>query len=290
MSAFKHVALTSRSEIVEKERTLQRIVASVEAADATVCIDLERCVVPSLKHCTCFRELKGVDLILILGGDGTILRTVRELKDFSIPLLSINQGRVGFLAEVDAEEIETLIPELLRGKYIVEERHMLQCRVLRKGKEVLTGHVLNEVVIHQGAIARLIDLKTSINGNPLTEYRADGIIIATPTGSTAYNLAAGGPIVHPTLEATILTPISPYAFSQKPLVIPGNHEVTVEVLPRESKFEDITLSLTFDGQVHHTLLSGDHIITTNHEEKVRFLRRKKDAFYASIRRKLKWGE
>jgi NAD+ kinase len=287
--AFRRIGLTCRSVIERKEELLDRIVRVVEGAGADICIDAQRCDVPLLKRCNRFEELKELDLIIILGGDGTILRTVRELKDFSIPLLAVNRGRVGFLAEVDTKDIATLLPPLLGGAHTIEERQMLQCRVERNGKTIIFGHVLNEVVIHQGAIARLIDLRASVNGAPLTDYRADGIIIATPTGSTAYNLAAGGPIVHPTLETMILTPINPYAFSQKPLVIPAAEEVSVEILPRESKFEDITVSLTFDGQVHHPLCGGDRITVSRHPEKIRFLRLTKDTFYDAIRRKLQWG-
>ena len=287
---FHHIALTARSEIQDKEVTLQQIVQAVESTGADLCIDPVHCDVPALKKCKRFEELKNFDLIIILGGDGTTLRAVRDLKDFSTPLLTVNRGTVGFLAEVDTNEIETLMPELLKGNGTIEERQMLTCHVLRDGNDIIQGHVLNEVVISQGAIARLIELKTSIGGQPLAIFRADGLIIATPTGSTAYSLAAGGPIVHPRSHETILTPINAHAFNQKPLVIPSDEEIDVEILPRESKFEHIEVSLTLDGQTHHPLKRGDHVIVTEHPERIRFLKRKRDTFYETLRGKLGWGE
>jgi NAD+ kinase len=155
---------------------------------------------------------------------------------------------------------------------------------------MMKGHALNEVVISQGAIARVIELKTAVNGTPLTTFRADGIIIATPTGSTAYNLAAGGPILHPTCRETVITPINAHGLGRRPLVVPSVTEIAVEVLHRGKKFGDVKVSLTLDGQSHHELQSEDRIIITEHPNTVRFLRRKKDTFYEALRTKLRWGE
>lgn len=290
MKPFRRIALISRSEIPGKEETLKKIVEIVEKAGGEIHIDPVHCDVPALAKCKRFKELRGFDLIIILGGDGTTLRTVQELKDFSIPLFTVNRGTVGFLAAADTEELESILPSVLRGEGIVEEREMLLCRIQRKGKELLRNLALNEVVVSQGAIARLIFLKTTVNGEPLTTFRADGLIIATPTGSTAYSLSAGGPIVHPAVQAIILTPINPHAFNQKPLEIPSTEEIAIEIPARESRYEDCEVSLTLDGQTHHALEPGDQVIVTRHSERVRFLRQSRDTFYEALRGKLGWGE
>jgi NAD+ kinase len=288
--AFQHIGLTSRSEFVDKEGLLQKIVRICEEAGAEVQIDPLRCSIPELQTCKTFKELSDLDLIIVLGGDGTTLRTVRELKDPRIPLLTINRGTVGFLASLDVTEIESTLPPLLEGKGIIEDRQLLACRVMRDGKEVLQGIALNEIVVSQGAIARLIELSVNVNNEPLTVFRADGLIVASPTGSTAYSLSAGGPIVHPEIPAIVLTPINPHAFAQRPLLIPATKTVDITILPRESKFEHVQVSLTFDGQIHHALERGDHLKCAMHPARVRFLKRKTDSFFSSLREKLGWGE
>jgi NAD+ kinase len=286
---FQRIAITARSDFSAKEATLDRLVRVLESLGCDVSIDPARCDVPLLHRCRRFKGLENIDLVIIVGGDGTVLRTARELKDLRIPLLTVNHGTVGFLAELGTNEIEQELPETLHSGTL-EERQLLSCLVLHEGETVLEGQVLNEIVISQGAIARLIELRTTVSGQPLTVFRADGVIIATPTGSTAYSLAAGGPIVHPKIAAAILTPINAHAFSQKPLVIPADEEVDVEVLPRESKFEHIDVSLTLDGQVHHSLHRGDHVHVKAHPECLKFLRRRRDTFYETLRGKLGWGE
>ena len=158
----------------------------------------------------CDSESKGnFDLLISIGGDGTILRSVRELKNFDVPVLGILSGTVGFLSELKLSEAETLIPSFLRGEGAIDERSILQVSVLRGGKSIFAGHALNEAVISQGSIARLMKLKSRVNGEELADYLADGLIISTPTGSTAHSIAAGGPIVHPSMKAVILNPINP---------------------------------------------------------------------------------
>ena len=284
------IALTARSEFEGKDEILKEIAAIAEKAKVTVAVDRARCDIPALKNYEKYDELRGFDLIIVVGGDGTILRTVKEMKEFATPLLTVNTGTIGFLSELPADEGLREFPKFLAGGAQSDDREMLSCRVLRKGKEIITGHALNEIVVSQGAIARLIQLKTTINNVPFTTFRADGIIISTPTGSTAYNLAAGGPILHPSSAEIIITPINPHTLTQKPLGIPSHSHVTVEVLRRESSHEDVRISLTIDGQTHHEIARGDHVEITTHPEKIRFLRKEKDSFYETLRDKLGWGE
>lgn len=292
MQRFRTVGLTVKSDIPQKDAIVQRVLAVLRREDIRVLVDAKR-----MRNAPCvkgLRPLRGkklaIDLLIVIGGDGTIFRAVRELGTCSIPILGINRGAIGFLSEIDLDEIESVLPQLLRGQGTFDERRLLSIAAYRGRKLVFAGDVLNEAVIAQGAIARLLHLKTSVQGEALTTYRADGLIIATPTGSTAYSLSAGGPIVHPHLSAIILTPINPHSFTQKPIVLPGSHSVTAEVFQKENKFIDTEVSLTLDGQVYHPLRRKDRIVAHLGDRTVSFLRRKQDTFFHTLRMKLKWGE
>lgn len=290
MMHYRRIGVTVKSDIPAKDAIVEGVIRILRKTGADIRIDRKRVRgVPSAKGLKAFHGTGEIDLLLILGGDGTILRTIREMECFSVPILSINRGNIGFLAEMSVGEAPRLLPKFLRGEGIVDERRALRVIARRGTGTVIEGFVLNEAVISQGTIARLIDLKTTVNGEPLTTFRADGLILATPTGSTAYTLAAGGPIVHPQVQAAILTPINSHSFSQKPIVIPGDHRIEVEVLGRGAKFGAVDVSMTLDGQAYAALHPGDRIFATVSEHTVKFLRRKKETYYATLRSKLKWG-
>jgi NAD+ kinase len=284
------VGITARSDIGDLDKTLKHVIEILKECGATVKIDGKRSSRLGTGKMPVFKSHSDIDLLIVLGGDGTILRTVRELKDFSVPILSINKGTVGFLAELTVSEITHMIPRFLRGEGKVEERSLLEITATRGRKKLWKGKVLNEAVVSQGAISRLIDLQTSVNGDDLATFHADGVIIATPTGSTAYSLAAGGPIVDPELKATILTPINPHSFSQKPIVLPGTDEVDITIFTKQNKFSDVQVSLTLDGQTYVTLQRNDVVHATVSSETVKFLRRNDETFFSTLRNKLKWGE
>jgi len=290
---YKNIALTARADLPEKEEILTKIKQIVEDAGANICIDPKRCDdIPSLKTCKKYDTLKDVDLIIAAGGDGTILSVVREIEDYSIPILSIHHGTLGFLTEVDADEIDSALPKLLNEGGVIEERQLLQISIEENGERREVGNVLNEAVVNQGGISRLIDLYTKIDGKELTTFRSDGLILATPTGSTAYSLAAGGTIVHPhlTSHATVMTPINPHNFRQKPIVIPGNQEIEIEVLTKDNSYRTVEVNLTLDGQLHFPLKRGQKVCVCAYKESIKFLRRSSDVFYERLRKKLGWGE
>lgn len=287
---YRKIGITVRSDISEKESVLQYVTAIIEKTGATVLLDPQRSIIPELKDRGTYTSGSEIDLLLIIGGDGTILRSIREMDNFAIPILSINKGTVGFLSEMTVSQAEERIPYFLMGKGIIEERSMLEVSAMRGNNSLWKGKVLNEAVVSQGAISRLIDLETRVNGEPLTTFHSDGLIIATPTGSTAYSLAAGGPIVHPEMQATILTPINPHSFTQKPLILPAEHTVDVTILTKPNKFSDIQVSLTLDGQTYVTLQGNDVVHVEKSSDSAKFLRMHEETYFTTIRSKLKWGE
>ncbi|MEI8230322.1 MAG: NAD(+)/NADH kinase [Candidatus Peregrinibacteria bacterium] len=292
MKPFQRIGVTVKSALDHKDEAVTRVMKILRREKKTVLIDGERLSgLSCTKGCELMQGMKGIDLLIVIGGDGTVLRTVREIDDFRIPILSVNRGTVGFLAEVELNEADRILPELLSGNGMIDTRSLLKIQAIRGTKTVFRGVALNEAVIAQGTIARLIDLQTKLNGESLTTYLADGLIIATPTGSTAYSLAAGGPIVHPTFRsAMILTAINPYSFSQKPIVISGDSTVEALVHVRAKKFADVDINLTLDGQMYVPLQDGDRIRATIAPQTLRFLRRKQDTFLHTLRTKLRWGE
>jgi NAD+ kinase len=292
MLQYKRIGLTVKSRLAGKDDALVRVCAILSDMGAEVLFDPKRadeisCAEGMPRYS---EDQSDIDLLFVIGGDGTILRAVREMRNFAVPILSVNRGTVGFLAETNMEEAAELVPKLLSGEGVIEERYLLAVHATRGSKDVFSGFALNEAVIAQGTIARLVDLRTTVNDEPVTTYHADGLIVATPTGSTAYSLAAGGPIVHPGLPATILTPINPHSFSQKPIVIPGSSMVQVDVCIPSTKFEDFEVFLTIDGQISIALRDGDNIRAKMNDHTVKFLRRKEDTFFGTLREKLKWGE
>ncbi len=287
MPAYKRIGLTVKSELDHRDESLQMVLRLLEQHGCEVFVDPERC--PTKGH-KILGSGAAIDLLVVLGGDGTILRAVRENAFCGVPMLSINRGDLGFLTELSLDEAESAVPALLQGKGVLDERSLITVSIHRGNAVASTHDVLNEAVIAQGSIARLVHLKTSVDNEPLTTYRSDGLIIATPTGSTAYSLAAGGPIVHPHHSALILTPINSHSFSQKPLVLPGTSVVEVEILDRPTKYADLNVILTLDGQTSLKLENADRISARTSKTTVSFLRRKHDTFLGTLRGKLHWGE
>lgn len=291
MVKYKKIGLTVKSGLDFKSEALVKIRSLLESMGSEILIDPKRVEgVHEAEGLRPYESIEDIDLLVVVGGDGTVLRAVRELSNFKTPILSINRGTMGFLAEIEYEELDDILPKILNGGGMVEERRILRVVAERNGKNIHKGFALNEAVIAQGTIARLVDLKTRVNEEDLATFHADGLIASTPTGSTAYSLAAGGPIVHPTLAATILTPINPHSFSQKPIVLPSDYKIDIEVLAKVNKFQDTKVVLTLDGQAYIPLQNRDIIKICGCDDTVKFLRRKQDSFFGTLRQKLKWGE
>jgi NAD+ kinase len=225
------------------------------------------------------------DMVIVFGGDGTFLSIARQMIWKSIPILGVNLGTLGFLTEVKVDEVYETLEGVLKGKYTVEERSMLEACVKRQGKELFCLPVLNDVVITKSAIARVIDFQLSLAGVPVARLKADGLIASTPTGSTAYSLAAGGPIVHPKVGAIVITAICPHSLNVRPLVIPDDAIVDVELLMKEGD-----IMLTLDGQFGYELHQGDHISITKYKRhSVMIVRSPKRDYFELLRTKLSLG-
>lgn len=225
------------------------------------------------------------DIIMIFGGDGSLLRTVQQVKRFETALVSLNMGRLGFFAAGRGKEYRKIIDAIIEGHYEIDQRMMIRCTVIREGKRVFSKRCLNEATIARDALARMISLKTTVNEMNLATYIADGLIIATPTGSTAYSLSAGGPIVSPLLDSIILTPISPHSFTQKPVVLPSSSRIKVSLA---SSFDRV--SLTVDGQIGISLKEGDLVKVKKSTKALKLLQiSKKNAYFQTLRKKLNWG-
>lgn len=236
---------------------------------------------------SCPREemSKWADLLIVLGGDGTLLSAVRYLDGENVPILGVNLGGLGFLTEITLEELYPVLERTLEGKVETEKRMKLNATVLRHGKKEGEYAVLNDIVISKSVLARIVNLRNSINGIYVTTYRGDGVIISTPTGSTAYSLAAGGPIVYPSMDSVLITPICPHTLTNRPLLIPDRATVEFTLETEESD-----VRLTLDGQVGCALLPFDRVVITKAKSHVFFVKSPFKDYFEILRTKLKWGE
>lgn len=226
-----------------------------------------------------------VEMIIVLGGDGTLLSVARQVWNKNIPILGVNLGGLGFLTEITLDELYSVLERVLRDDFEINEREILKAGVIRRGKRIAEFIVLNDAVINKGALARIIDLETTINGEYLSTFRSDGLIISTPTGSTAYNLSAGGPIVYPSLHTIIITPICPHTLTIRPIIIPD--DVKIRALLKSSN-EEVTLTL--DGQQGFTLKFEDVVEVGKAEGRILLIKSPYRHYFELLREKLKWGE
>jgi NAD+ kinase len=254
------------------------LTAVLEKETAGLCPD--RVTAPVLKP-----ELPGqVDLLLVLGGDGTLLSMARLVGDLGVPILGVNLGGLGFLTALTLDELFPALEAFLRDGLIIEDRMMLGARVFRQGERLGEYVALNDVVITKSAMSRIINLEVAVEGEFATGYRADGLIVSTPTGSTAYCLSAGGPIVFPTMDAVVLTPICSHTLTNRPIVLPGGLSVEVKLL------SDQDVMLTLDGQVGLALKPADIVQIRPAAARIHLVRPPQKHFFSVLRTKLKWGE
>lgn len=225
-----------------------------------------------------------VDLIIVLGGDGTLISVARQVGELNVPILGINLGRLGFLTEITRDEMPEMLERVIREDYEVSDRMMIDAIIHRNGTEVGKYTVLNDVVINKGALARIIDIETFVDGRHLSTYKADGLIVSTPTGSTGYNLAAGGPIIYPEINSLLISPICPHTLTNRPIMVWSQSVIELKV-----KFENDVVFFTADGQVGRKLLPGDVVEVRRSEARTHLVTSPSKDYFEILRTKLSWG-
>jgi NAD+ kinase len=228
---------------------------------------------------------ESIELLIVLGGDGTLLSAARSLHGHRVPILAVNLGGLGFLTSITLDELYPMLEQVFEEKHLIGERMMLEAEIWRRSALLENHTALNDAVANKGALARMLDFDVDVDGDHVGRYRADGIIVATPTGSTAYSLAAGGPIVHPGLDAFVITPICPHMLTNRPLVIPDTSRVDIDFSAAESQ-----VYVTFDGQTGIQLERGDRVTIRRSPSKVLFVRPPQKTYFQILRNKLRWGE
>ncbi|MCK9532531.1 MAG: NAD(+) kinase [Gammaproteobacteria bacterium] len=286
--SFQCVGLIGKYADPSVGDTLQKLSAFLASRNVEVLLDESTArVLPDHGLAVASREQIGerCDLAIAVGGDGTLLAAGRSLARYDVPLLGINLGRLGFLTDISPQEFEQKLDEILAGNYMVEERFLLHCSIIRDGEHISESEALNDVVVHKWEVARMIEIETWVNGQFVQILRSDGLIVSTPTGSTAYALSGGGPIMHANLDAIVLVPICPHTMSNRPIVVRGDS--LIEVLVREDTHSHA--QITCDGQINLGLVSGDQIRIRKADHRVRLIHPAGHDHFNLLRAKLHWG-
>ena len=224
------------------------------------------------------------DLGLVVGGDGTMLGIGRQLAKYGVPLIGINQGRLGFITDIPLDNYRAILTPMLRGEFAQDQRSLIQAQVMRNGACVFDAVAMNDVVVNRGATSGMVELRVEVDGHFVSKQRADGLIVASPTGSTAYALSAGGPLLHPSMQGFVLVPIAPHTLSNRPIVLSDAMEIAIEVVSGRDA------SANFDMQSLASLLHGDRIVVRRSQHSVRFLHPKGWSYFDTLRGKLHWNE
>ncbi|HVN24451.1 MAG TPA: NAD(+)/NADH kinase [Syntrophorhabdales bacterium] len=271
----KEDALTAAQEIITRFGTKTDVLLNEEAAS-----EIGYGKVFELEHVG-----EGAGVIIVLGGDGTLLAVARQLKGREVPILGVNLGGLGFLTEISLEELPDMLASVMRGEHNLSRRAMLSVVVKRNNELVFDLSVLNDAVITKEALARIIDIETFVNDEYLTTYRADGLVISTATGSTGYSLAAGGPILHPSLTNIVVTPICPHMLTNRPILLPEEAAIKAVLLAKDER-----VILTLDGQIGFPLEFGDDVTVKKSPYAVNLITSRSRGYFEVLRTKLKWGE
>jgi NAD+ kinase len=285
-SRTKSVAIISKPAKPELTQILPQLFAWFHDHDYQIVIDRETAAYRSGPEVVDRREMatRALDFVVVLGGDGTLLSTSRVVAKAGIPVLGVNLGSLGFLTEVPLPELYEALDEVDQKRATVESRSLVHCELLRAEKSIMSYSALNDVIVNKSALARLNTYDLFIDKIFVTTYKADGLIVSTPTGSTAYSMAAGGPILTPSVDAFVITPVSPHSLTHRPLVVRDSSEIEIVV-----KTGDEEAYLSVDGQVGMPVRDDDKVVCRKAEYKVQLLRIRK-AFFEVLRTKLKWGQ
>ena len=293
-SQFRQIALIGKyhqpvagGQQASSRQVLERVIHFLHAQGCDVVLEKETAAGSGITgHQVLDVEGMGreCDLALVVGGDGTMLGFGRQLAPYGVPLIGINQGRLGFITDIPLNKIEETLKPMLRGEYEVDDRAMMHAKVWRDGHCVFDAQALNDVVVNRGATSGMVELRVEVDGQFVATQRADGLIIATPTGSTAYSLSAGGPLLYPSLPSWVMVPIAPHTLSNRPLVLADPGEIVIDLVSGRDA------SANFDMQSLASLLLGDRITVKRSPHRARFLHPRGWSYYDTLRKKLHWNE
>jgi len=286
---FKTVGLISKPDTTDISTTVQSLYQLLKQANISVCIDYETAhhVSSPAEQVMSIESLaKQCDLIMSIGGDGTLLSAARAIVNTNVPLIGINLGRLGFLVDISPEEMNVQIKQILEGHFHEEERIILNTQIIRNDHVIHEQSAFNEVALHRLKSPGLIDIETYVDQNFVNSQRSDGLIIATPTGSTAYALSGGGPLMHPSLDAIVLVPINPHTLSNRPIVVDGNSEIGIKFSQRDKH----KAQLTCDNVILPSIFEDDLINIKRHDNKIRLLHPTDHDFFNILRVKLGWSK
>jgi NAD+ kinase len=281
------IALVVRHNTAGVEEPVARIQAFLEQAGYRVVFEQDTAThlqMEGLASMTVAEIGQQAKIAIVVGGDGTMLGIARQLAAYDIALIGINQGRLGFITDIPLDNMLPALGEILQGRSRAEERTLLEARVMRGGEQMFCSVAVNDVVVARGTGAGMVELKLTVDGQFMYNQRSDGLIVSTPTGSTAYALSAGGPLLHPTLKGTVLVPIAPHALSNRPIVVPDTSEIVVELVSGRD------ISVNFDMQTFTSLQLGDRIVISRSPHTITFLHPLDWSYYHTLRQKLHWNE
>ena len=288
MDQFRNIGIVGRMGSVKVVESLRQLKQYLTANNYHVIIEEDTStMIPGHGLQVASKKLLGeiCDLVIVVGGDGSLLGAARELAKSKIPILGVNRGRLGFLTDISPSDLEERLARVLEGDYIEESRFLLDGHVERNGQPLGYGSALNDVVLHPGKSTRMIGFDLFIDGHFVYSQRSDGLIVATPTGSTAYSLSAGGPIMHPKLDAVVLVPMFPHTLSSRPIVVDGKSEIKLVIGETNETYPLVS----FDGQMNIACAPGDIIRITKKPFKIRLIHPTDHNFYATCRDKLGWA-
>ena len=293
-SKFRQIAIIGKYQVTSSASTgassrqaLDEIAHFLMDLGCDVVLEAETAANLGLHHHVTM-DVQGIggacDLCLVVGGDGTMLGIGRQLAQYGVPLIGINQGRLGFITDIPLGQFQAALRPMLAGAYEEDERCLMHATVLRDTDLVFSALAMNDVVVNRGASSGMVELKVSVDGVFVANQRADGLIISTATGSTAYSLSAGGPLLHPSIQGWVMVPIAPHTLSNRPIVLSNTAEISIEVVSGRDA------SANFDMQSMASLMQGDRIVVTQSKHKVRFLHPKGWTYFDTLRQKMHWNE
>ena len=285
MGTIETVGIISKPRIEHAAPLIRGIVAWLANRNISVLLDEYSARYAGHDHFVSRDQIPAdVQLVIVLGGDGTLLSAARAIGGRDIPLFAVNFGGLGFLTAITVDEVYSQLERALEGDHRIGRRRMLDCELWRDGLLLSSHAALNDAVLSKAEIARMIDLEVNVDNKLMCVYKADGLIVSTPTGSTAYSLSAGGPIVYPSVAAFCITPLCPHTLTNRPVILPDESEIEVVILS-----EDSTTYLTIDGQVGELLKKGDRVVCRRSQHSISLIRPPDKLFFDVLREKLKWG-